>query len=422
MKSKRGFLDQVRNQIRNNEAKDLVELELNHHLENDKKKFLNNGLSEIEAEKKVVSQMGNPVMLGKQFNKIHRPRVDWWMVGLVIMAVGLSLLPILLWDASAGYSRGMKLLQGILALGIIFIIMFLDYRKLLKWKWLFYVAGLIILLLLILMNTSYMNGSPSIRVGLFTIEGTKVIPFFFLATAAFFSRHKLSIWRAATFFAPPLVLVMNLPDSYTFFLLSLMGFVMIWFNQVNKKLLLKLTAIGGTSILLGIVLAWNKVLHPYQKMRFLSFINPEEYANSGGFLYLHMKKLIQTVGWFGQNGSEVFIPSGQTDFVFVSLIYHFGWLLGIGITGVLGLLLIRMIIVSVKIKDEFGQMLIIGGITLFTLQFIYNVSMSLGFLPFIGVSLPFISYGLTPTLLNSIIIGLVLSVYRRKDLIVISSP
>ena len=72
--------------------------------------------------------------------------------------------------------------------------------------------------------------------------------------------------------------------------------------------------------------------------------------------------------------------------------------------------------ISYKINDRYGKLLLVGGVTLFVFHFIYNVGMILGLLPRVSISLPFISYGLVPTLFHAFIIGIVLSVYRRKDM------
>ena len=69
-----------------------------------------------------------------------------------------------------------------------------------------------------------------------------------------------------------------------------------------------------------------------------------------------------------------------------------------------------------KINDSYGKLLLIGAISLYTVQFVSNIGMSLGYFPMTSMSLPFISYGLMPILLNAFLIGVVLSVYRRKDL------
>ncbi|MBQ6448452.1 FtsW/RodA/SpoVE family cell cycle protein [Cytobacillus oceanisediminis] len=68
-----------------------------------------------------------------------------------------------------------------------------------------------------------------------------------------------------------------------------------------------------------------------------------------------------------------------------------------------------------KIKNQYAKFLLIGSITLYSVQVIYNLGMCMGFLPVISLSLPFISYGVVPTVINALLIGLILSVIRRKN-------
>lgn len=70
--------------------------------------------------------------------------------------------------------------------------------------------------------------------------------------------------------------------------------------------------------------------------------------------------------------------------------------------------------ISLSIKEPFGKLLVIGGVTLFATQFIYSVGMTFGMLPIVSMALPFMSYGLMPIVLNAFIVGIALSVYRRK--------
>ena len=74
-------------------------------------------------------------------------------------------------------------------------------------------------------------------------------------------------------------------------------------------------------------------------------------------------------------------------------------------------------VISHEVNGSYGKLLLVGGMTLYVVQFIYNVGMILGLFPITSISLPFISYGLMPTLFNAFLMGVVLSVYRRKDLL-----
>ncbi|MEK3798070.1 FtsW/RodA/SpoVE family cell cycle protein [Peribacillus sp. FSL H8-0477] len=108
------------------------------------------------------------------------------------------------------------------------------------------------------------------------------------------------------------------------------------------------------------------------------------------------------------------------DFVFVGLTHTLGWLFGCILASVLLLVIYRMSWILLKVDDHFGKLLIVGGLTVFAVQVIANLGMSLGILPIISISLPFISYGAVPVLINSVIFGTILSVYRRKDLLLAS--
>ena len=59
--------------------------------------WMDKGLSEEVAEDKAVEQMGSPIKLGQELNKLHKPKVDWFLIGLLVAAMGLGF---------AGYSFG----------------------------------------------------------------------------------------------------------------------------------------------------------------------------------------------------------------------------------------------------------------------------------------------------------------------------
>ncbi|RFU61444.1 FtsW/RodA/SpoVE family cell cycle protein [Peribacillus glennii] len=150
---------------------------------------------------------------------------------------------------------------------------------------------------------------------------------------------------------------------------------------------------------------------------FLAFFDPEIYSNGAGFTYLHIKEKMAAVGWFGNTMTKRFIPEARTNLVFVSFSYYNGWLFDMALVFILSLFIARIVSAITKAKDSHGKLLLVGAVTLYTFQFVYNIGMSVGFLPLTTMSLPFLSYGLMPILLNAILVGIVLSVYRRKDLI-----
>lgn len=88
------FVSEVTNHIKSKEAKSFVATELDFHLKQAKNTWTEKGLSEEVAENKAVEQMGSPIKLGRELNKLHKPKIDWFIISLLVIAMGLGFLPL----------------------------------------------------------------------------------------------------------------------------------------------------------------------------------------------------------------------------------------------------------------------------------------------------------------------------------------
>jgi cell division protein FtsW (lipid II flippase) len=410
------FLNDVMDQIRSKEVKAFVTNELNHHLKEARKSWIEKGLPEIEAEGKAVEQMGSPTKLGIQLNKLHQPKVDRWLVLLFSAALGLSFLPMY----SLGYLEEshfiiLKILIVIIGISAVAILMLIDYRKWENLGWFFYAIGTFLLVITRLFSNTVINGLHLIKLGPITVESLMALPFFFLAWASFFNNRKLKVWHFFLLFLFPIFLFLSLPSISTIYIYFVMVFVMLWWSKFSKKVKWLITTATFSLLLLSGIAAWQFV-KPYQIVRLLAFLHPEKYADGAGFITLNIREIVVNASWFG-NAKWGFIPEAHTNFVFISFIHYYGWLLAIVLVVILSLFAARMMVILPKVKDSYGRLLLIGGMSLYGVQLVSNISMALGLFPLTSMSLPFMSYGLMPTVLNAVIIGVVLSVYRRKDLV-----
>ena len=175
-----------------------------------------------------------------------------------------------------------------------------------------------------------------------------------------------------------------------------------------------------TLIISFIIFIWfsyrNGSISKYQIDRLLGFLNPADYAEGAGYMYLLLVDLLQGAKWFGA-GTTYKLRDAHTDLVFGHLIQSYGIAVAVGIFIILSLVVMRFVIITSSVKDPFGRLIIIGCITIFSTQIIYAIGMTLGLFPLVSISLPFFSYGFMPTVLNAFLIGLVLSVYRRKHFV-----
>ena len=407
------YLNEVRDQIKSKEAKEFVAAELDYHLIEAKKEWIRKGFNEEEAEAKAVGQMGSPVTTGQQLNKLHRPKIDWLMVILLVTTLGLGFLPLVsLGYMDTGHFSIYKVIFVLLGVAVALGIMYVDYRKLARQGWLYFTIGILILIAIKYFSNDMVYGLPVIQIGLITIESLMAIPFLFLAWASFFNNKSLKIWHCGMLLFLSNYLFFTIPSVSTAYIYTIMVFVMFGWSKFSRKVILKTLGMLVSLFLIAGITLWP-FLEIYQKARFLGYNSPESYSNALG---LKVKGLMSQAGWFGNPTSKEIITDAHTNFVFASITNHFGWLIAGAVVLVLSLIVVRIVLIANKINDSYGKLLLVGVVALYTVQFISNIGMTLGFFPMTTMSLPFISYGLMPVLLNSILIGLVLSIYRRKDL------
>ncbi|EJQ54043.1 hypothetical protein IEQ_00791 [Bacillus cereus BAG6X1-2] len=403
------FLKEVTNHIKSKEAKDLVATELDFHLKQTKNMWIEKGLSEEVAEDKAVEQMGSPIKLGQELNKLHKPKVDWFLIGLLVAAMGLGFLPIV----ALGHTNDLllnKVIFVILGIATAIGMMLLDYRKLERLGWLFYTTGVLILLTIKCFPSGYVNGEALIKIGPITIDCLMTIPFFFLAWASFFNNSRLKFMHLLMLYVFSLYLFLTTSILVPIFIYITMVFVMLWWSKLGKKTAWLITMLPILPFIIRDLFSWSAVKE-YRIARILGFLNPEH-----DLWYLRLKEAMSSAGWFGTYGNIKSIPAAHTDFVFASLTYYYGYVLALVLVIILSLFAVRIMNIAYKINDGYGKLLLVGGVTLFVVHFICNVGMILGLLPRVSISLPFISYGLVPTLFHAFIMGIVLSVYRRKDM------
>ena len=83
------YLNTVQEQIRWKRARQVVVRELGQHLDDQRDAFIEEGKSVEEAERLAVEEMGDPVSVGTELDRIHRPKPQW---GLLTTTLVLALL------------------------------------------------------------------------------------------------------------------------------------------------------------------------------------------------------------------------------------------------------------------------------------------------------------------------------------------
>lgn len=161
--------------------------------------------------------------------------------------------------------------------------------------------------------------------------------------------------------------------------------------------------------------------------RLTIFLNPQSDPQGAGYINIVLDNILSSAKFFGNsidieiNGSGngfSYFPGASSEFIFTFFVVgRLGWLFGIFLIALLGLIIVRLFVASNKVRHTYGKYLCVGICCVFSLQVIVNVLMNIGICPISSVALPFFSYGGASYLLNMVLIGLFLGVYRRKNII-----
>jgi len=161
-------------------------------------------------------------------------------------------------------------------------------------------------------------------------------------------------------------------------------------------------------------------LKSYQKMRFISFLDPQRDAFGTGYQVIQSKVAIGSGFLFGKGflkGTQTklsFLPEQHTDFIFSALGEQFGL---IGCLCVIFLFLFlagRGFFITQSVRNRFFNLVIVGAVSIITIHIFFNTAMTLGMMPVVGIPLPFLSYGGSFTLTLAILLGLILSAKRAE--------
>lgn len=419
------YLSKVTSKVKSKEAHGMIKKELRNHMVELRQSFLERGSSKEDADEKALQEMGNPFTIGKNLNHLHKPKMDWLLIVLFVIFVGISFLPLIGGVSIPSFSfLGRQVVWIILAILVLVGFLFFDYRKL-KNLWVyFYGAGIILFFTTHLAGMEVNGAKRWVSFGGITIDVTAISLFlFFIAWAGIFAKmNEFKGWKKQgmllILFWTPVLLYIMLPQ----FMFSIIYFfcvvAMYIFSYIHKKSAIKV-AMGN--LLIGIILISAMLLNSrtsYFFDRLIAFVNPDTDPDGAGYMSIVVKDILSQAGWFGKGlSNDLKLPEAHTDFVFPFLVYSLGWAFGIILCLLLFVFILRISLNALKAKDIFGRLLAIGGAALFIVPTCWNILMGLGMVPIMEVPLPFISYGGSMLLVYSAILGLILNVYLKKDMV-----
>lgn len=406
------FLDDVCRCVKYKEVHKDIRAELKNHLDELKDGLLQEGSSEQEAEKLAIGQMGDPVVIGGKLNQIHRPRIEW---SIVVMVVALMVLGILTFndnraDISLKYSLNSKLLLqfALSGLTIFFVGFFVDIKRLSRYCLpVFLVSGLLCGLWSWHYGGSIANGETK------TLYLAPLLAVFLISLAGSVHRHRdsfaLLIVHIALTVAVAVSLMMSRYSKWFFIIVLFLSVYLLlttWrsaFSRPRKVVLNTLSSLLLAAVLLPMVIASVVVFNPENQREFFH-----------GF---------DRIQFFGHSAVN-HVPRME-GFSFTQALFKFGIIFAILVLVLLVLLAVRLFESSARMQDRFYHDISVTVCVLFVFQVVEGMFNELGFFfstDDVYSNFPFLSQSLGCFIFNMAMLSALLSCYRRKDITARSEP
>lgn len=363
-----------------------------------------------------------------------------------------------------------QLLWVSLSIGGIAALQFIPPRTFQGLSWILYAASLLLMVLTVFFGTEVSGSRSWLRIGPLNLQTAEIMKLSTILAAANYLTHsrntsasdiRTTLTTILIFLLPIALLVLQsemgvsvifiallpfmlfwagLPHGITLFVISpvLVGYLsvigIVWgvtgaivltllLFLIHRKPLLPIVALViGIVTVLSTDLLLHQILQPHQAARIEAFVNPDLDPQGSGWNILQATTAIGSGGLTGKGfmeGTQTqlrFLPEQWTDFIFCVIGEEFGFL-GASITITLFLLLfIRLLQLSLQHKYPFAQLVMVSTASVFFIHFLINIASATAIMPVIGLPLPFISYGGSSFLINSMLLGICLNLdlYKRS--------
>lgn len=357
-----------------------------------------------------------------------------WDMSLLVTVIFLVCFGLVMIYSTSSYEAAMKfgdstfylkrqLLATVLGIIVMFFTASLDYHRWGKYAILAYIATIICIVLVLTPIGIEANGARRwIGVDSFSFQPAELAKLSIILFFAFFLSKKPNLVNkfgtsvamliyAALISGLIVVITKNLSSA-----IIVMGiaYIMILVTSKKSRWFVFIAVLGFAAMVAVLFLAGG-----FRLERIRVWLEPEKYAQDGGFQTLQALYALGSGGLFGKGlGQSVqklgFVPEAQNDMVFSIICEELGIFGGIAIIILFGFMIWRLMSIANNAEDLFGTLIAVGVLAHIAIQVVLNIAVVTNTIPNTGITLPFISYGGTSTVFLMAEMGLALSVSKGK--------
>ncbi|HEY8424809.1 MAG TPA: rod shape-determining protein RodA [Limnochordales bacterium] len=359
---------------------------------------------------------------------------DWLLAGL---AVALSLLGlVIVYSATRSWVVGdpayyVRRQAVSLAIGLVGLMggILYGYRQVLRMAYGLYGLSVLLLVAVLLVGRRVAGTQGWLVFGPLSLQPAELAKVTLIVALARYlgDRRPPESWRdllgplAMTAGVAGLVLLQ--PDLGTAVVFGIILLGMLYVAQVPSRMLATMTGLAVAAVALAVMASWYgwvAVLKPHQIQRLAVFLDLEGNRQGAGWNVTQSLIAIGSGRLFGQGlfqGPQTqlaFVPARHTDFIFATLGEELGFFGAAATLAAYGLLLRRCMAVAGGARDRAGALLASGVAVTIGFHVVFNIGMTLGLAPVMGIPLSLLSYGGSHLIAMLTAVGLAAGVGARR--------
>ena len=376
-------------------------------------------------------------MLKKIRNVIKAYKLSNLNFRLILYVLAVTFIGIFcIGSASEGENFQLKQIAGFI-LGVLVLTFFtlLSYKLLFKFYWIIYFATIVLLMLVIVLGTVNKGAKRWIDLGFTQFqpsEYAKIFLIIFVATFLFKRIETLNTFKTIAGVALLAGIILGLifiePDLSTTIVIFLTFCAIMFLSGIHYKIITGVLIISLPVIcILGyyVTQPGNVILKGYQYNRIVGFFQ-EDNEKAKDLRYQQENSLL-AIGSGGLTGKGLdnndvtsvkngnLISESHTDFIFTIVGEELGFIGGAAVIILLFMIVLECFITGSRAPTLAGKLFCFGFGVLVGVQSFVNISVATMLLPNTGITLPFVSYGLTSLTSMYCGIGIVLNIGLQRN-------
>jgi len=289
------------------------------------------------------------------------------------------------------------------------------YQKLKRLTY-FYIAVEVVLLLVVLLAGTSVNGSSRwLKIGIFSFQPSEIAKLVMILYMAYICTDKTELLYTLKgtikVFIPAGILIVPIAiENLSTALICAAIAGGVWF-VATPRLKYIFPMIGAAAAFLVVMIAGRG----YRGDRITAWLSPETSAK--GYQTMQGLYAIGSGGLFGRGLGQSIqkmgsIPEAQNDMIFSVICEELGIVGAVGVILVFIFMLWRFKFIAEGAPDRYGSLIVVGIIIHVAVQVIINMSVVTNIIPNTGVTLPFISLGGTSLIVSFLEIGIVSNIKK----------